>query len=185
MLDAHFRDLVENGPYLGFADPDVRDVDAPKVWRPAPDPVTAWRALRDAIAARGLPPDVLPLEPVPAETRPDSILPVVGQSVSEPPEREAGRLAFGGLVEGRSDPGGQLPLLPAPEGPRVPLLELADVRGGPIMARGRGAPLDLRLFVGAVLWTPHHARASGRTSRLIRWRGFQVEPAFRIPVTGR
>ena len=66
-------------------------------------------------------PDVLPPEPVPAETRRDSLLPVV-QSVSEPPEREAGRLAFGGLIEGRADPGGQLPLLPAPEGPRVPLL---------------------------------------------------------------
>ena len=121
MLDAHFRDLVENGPYLGFADPDVRDVDAPKVWRPAPDPVTAWRAMRDAVAERGMPPDVMPPEPVRAQTRPDSLLPVV-QSVSEPPEREAGRLAFGGLIEGRADPGGQLPLLPAPEGPRVPLL---------------------------------------------------------------
>ena len=168
MLDAYFRELVENGPYLGYADPDVRGVDAPKVWRPAPDPVTAWRAMRDVMAARGMPPDVLPPEPVPAETRRDSLLPVV-QSVSEPPEREAGRLAFGGLIEGRADPGGQLPLLPAPEGPRVPLLELADVRGGPIMARGRGAPLDLRLFVGAVLWTPHHARATrGRLAVTVR-----------------
>ena len=107
-------------------------------------------------------------EPVSAETRRDSLLPVV-QSVSEPLEREAERLAFGGLIEGRADPGGQLPLLPAPEGPRVPLLELADVRGGPIMARGRGAPLDLRLFVGAVLWTPHHARATrGRLAVTVR-----------------
>ena len=171
MLDAYFRDLVEGGPYLESrrrADPDVRGVDAPKVWRPAPDPVTVWRALRDTIADKGLPPDVLPPEPVPAETRPDPLLSVV-QSVSEPSERDAGRLAFGGLIEGRADPGGQLPLLPAPEGPRVPLLELADVRGGPIMARGRGAPLDLRIFVGAVLWTPHHARATrGRLAVTVR-----------------
>ena len=45
-------------------------------------------------------------------------------------------------------------------GPRVPLLELADVRGGPIMAQGRGAPLDLRLMVAACILTPHAARAS-------------------------
>ena len=84
----------------------------------------------------------------------------------------------------RASASARLPMFPE-TGPRVPLLELADVRGGPIMARGRGAPLDLRIFVGAVLWTPHHARASGRTSRLIRWRGFQVEPAFRILEIGR
>ena len=132
-------------PDTSESGPDPEDVDAPKVWRPAPEPVRA-------------------------QTRLDSLLPVVQvQSVSEPPEREAGRLAFGGLIEGRADPGGQLPLLPAPEGPRVPLLELADVRGGPIMARGRGAPLDLRLFVGAVLWTPHHARATrGRLAVTVR-----------------
>ena len=45
-------------------------------------------------------------------------------------------------------------------GPRVPLLELVDVRGGPIMAQGRGAPLDLRLMVAACILTPHAARAS-------------------------
>ena len=44
-----------------------------------------------------------------------------------------------------------------------------DVRGGPIMARARGAPLDLRIFVGAVLWTPHHARATrGRLAVTVR-----------------
>ena len=139
-------------------------------WVPAPrlDPLTVWQVARDFVADAGLPDSILPPEPVSAETRRDSLLPVV-QSVSESPEREAGRLAFGGLIEGRADPGGQLPLLPAPEGPRVPLLELADVRGGPIMARGRGAPLDLRLFVGAVLWTPHHARATrGRLAVTVR-----------------
>ena len=139
-------------------------------WVPATrlDPLTVWQVARDFVADAGLPDSILPPKPVSAETRRDSLLPVV-QSVSEPPEREAGRLAFGGLIEGRADPGGQLPLLPAPEGPRVPLLELADVRGGPIMARGRGAPLDLRLFVGAVLWTPHHARATrGRLAVTVR-----------------
>ncbi len=93
-------------------------------WVPAPrlDPLTVWQVARDFVADAGLPDNsILPPQPVSAETRRDSLLPVV-QSVSEPPEREAGRLAFGGLIEGRADPGGQLPLLPAPEGPRVPLL---------------------------------------------------------------
>ena len=99
-----------------------------------------------------------------AATRTDPILPTV-QSVREHPARAAGRLAFGGLVEGREDlPAvGQLPLFATARGPRVPILELADVRGGPIMAQGRGAPLDLRLFVGASLMTPFADR-SGRTT---------------------
>ena len=95
---------------------------------------------------------------VAAATRADPLLPVV-QSVREAPEREAGRLAFAGILDGRELPA-QLPMFPAPEGPRVPLLELADYRGGPIMARGRGAPLDLRLFVGACLLTEHEFRAA-------------------------
>ena len=75
----------------------------------------------------------------PPEVRPESrlnpILPVV--SVSEAPEREAGRLAFAGILDaGRQLPDAQLPLLPAPEGPRVPLLELVDRWGVPTMARG-------------------------------------------------
>ena len=74
-----------------------------------------------------------------SESRVDPILPVLA-SVRQAPAREAGQLAFGGIVEGRELAGAQLPLLPAPEGPRVSLLEIADVRGGPIMARGRGAP---------------------------------------------
>lgn len=94
-----------------------------------------------------------------AETRPDPLLPVAAV-IREVAEREAGQLAFGGVLDPGRDVSAQLPLLPAPDGPRVPLLELADVRGGPVMARGRGAPLDLRLFVGACLWTPHHARSA-------------------------
>ena len=79
-------------PRLAWAVPLERQGQSQPVGRPAPDPVTAWRAMRDAVAERGMPPDVMPPEPVRAQTRPDSLLPVV-QSVSEPPEREAGRLA--------------------------------------------------------------------------------------------
>ena len=81
--------------------------------------------------------------------------------VREHPAKVAGQLAFGGLVEGRNDLADtQLPLLPGSEGPRVSLLDLADVRGGPIMARGRGAPLDLRILVAACIMTPQDARKS-------------------------
>ena len=96
-------------------------------------------------------------EGVRAVTRVDPILPALRvTSVLEPRAREAGRLAFGGLVEGREDlTETQLPLFDlGQEGPRVAMLELADARGGPIMARGRGAPLDLRLFVAACVMTP-------------------------------
>lgn len=101
--------------------------------------------------------------------RPDPILPVVVESVNEAPEREAGRLAFGGIVEDRKSLPAQLPLLPRPEGPRVPLLELSDYRGVPTMARGRGAPLDLRLAVGVCVLTPHAVReARGRIAVTVR-----------------
>ena len=59
----------------------------------------------------------------------------------------------------RASASARLPMFPE-IGPRVPLLELVDVRGGPIMAQGRGAPLDLRLMVAACILTPHAARAS-------------------------
>ncbi|MDE2806553.1 MAG: hypothetical protein OXN18_15530 [Gemmatimonadota bacterium] len=100
-----------------------------------------------------------------AVTRVDPILPALsGAKVLEPAAREAGRLAFGGLVEGRENLAEtQLPLFDlGQEGPRVAMLELADARGGPVMARGRGAPLDLRLFVAACVMTPKAAR-EGRT----------------------
>ncbi len=97
---------------------------------------------------------------VDAVSRPDLLLPVV-QSVREHPAKEAAQLAFGGLSEGRDDLAeAQLPLLPGSVGPRVPLLDLVDFRGGPIMARGRGAPLDLRLLVAACIMSPHDARKS-------------------------
>ena len=107
------------------------------------------------------PPDVR------AVARVDPILPVV-QSVREHPARQMGRLAFGGLVEGRELPA-QLPLLPTPEGPRVPLLELSDYRGVPTMARGRGAPLDLRLAVASCVMTPMALRSTqGRIVATVR-----------------
>ena len=51
--------------------------------------MTAWRAMRDVMAARGMPPDVLPPEPVPAETRRDSLLPVV-QFIDRTSSRSSG-----------------------------------------------------------------------------------------------
>ena len=70
----------------------------------------------------------------PTEVRPnrriDPIFPVV-QSVREAPEREAGRLAFGGIIEDRKSLPAQLPLLPTPEGPRVPILERRAVNRVP------------------------------------------------------
>ena len=109
------------------------------------------------------PPEVRP------ERRIDPILPVVVEAVKEAPEREAGRLIFGGVVEERKSLPAQLPLLSAPEGPRVPILELSDYRGVPTMARGRGAPLDLRLAVAACVLTPHVARAArGRLAVTVR-----------------
>lgn len=102
-----------------------------------------------------------------AERRVDPILPVA--RVREHPAREAGRLIFAGVIEERKSLPAQLPLLPRPEGPRVPILELSDWRGVPTMARGRGAPLDLRLAVGACILVPHAARAArGRLAVTVR-----------------
>ena len=81
------------------------------------------------------------------ETRRDRrILPVV-----RPVEREAVLPALAGRYE--LDPGAPtLPLFPSrPVAHRVPLLDLVDAAGVPIMARGRGAPLPSRLHVGLLL----------------------------------
>lgn len=121
------------------------------------DPMRAWDTMREKIVEHGLPAEAMPPRPTKSETRPDPLLPVV-RTVKEAPEREAARLAFGGLVEAGEDPGVQLTMFPSTPGPVVPLLDMADMRGGPIMARGRGAPLDLRLLVGACLSTPHGIR---------------------------
>ena len=64
------------------------------------------------------------------------------------PQREAGAL-FGGIADGRRvGPQPDLPLWPdvAPR-KRVPLLDLVDAAGVPVMANGKGVPLQLRLIV--------------------------------------
>ena len=66
----------------------------------------------------------------------DPIFPVV-QSVREAPEREAGRLAFGGIIEDRKSLPAQLPLLPTPEGCRVS--RSLSSRTGGASRRWRGA----------------------------------------------
>ena len=94
---------------------------------------------------------------VAAESRRDPLLPVV-RSVTEAPEREAGRLAFGGILDAGDVRPGQLALFPGTDGPRVPLLELVDAHGVPTMAQGRGAPLELAVYVAACIMTPYKAR---------------------------
>lgn len=83
------------------------------------------------------------------ETRKDArILPriVIAESV----ERERGRL-FGGLTDNRRP--ADLPLFPelSREAHPVPILDLADATGLPVMVSGKGAPLPLRLFVRAMV----------------------------------
>ena len=113
---------------------------------------------------------------VDAETRPDPILST--WRTGEAPEREAGRLSFGGLVPDPAPaPPGQLPLLPTHVA-RVALLELADLTGVPTMAQGRGAPLDLRLAVAACLFTPA-AERTGRRRLAVTVR--QLAPGFLWP----
>ena len=103
------------------------------------------------------------------ERRHDPILPRV--VISELPDRKAGML-FGGLHEDRRL--GHQPVLPlSPEVPKVklvPLLDLADAAGLPVMARGSSAPLQLRLFIKAIMSVPLENR---------------TRPVVRIAVTVR
>ena len=104
---------------------------------------------------------ILPVAPLPKAT--------ALVTVREMPERTAGRVAFGGIIEGRNLPEGQLPLFPAPAGHRVAILELSDLAGVETMKRGRGAPLGLRLAVGACILTEHATRGSrGRMAVTVR-----------------
>ena len=82
------------------------------------------------------------------ETRKDKRLLAV---LPPTPERKRGML-FGGLTNERRDP--QLPLFPdlaQPIRKSVAILDLADASGVPVMSKGRGAPLPLRLFIRAGL----------------------------------
>lgn len=64
-------------------------------------------------------------------------------------ERQRGTL-FGGLLEGRGE-NPELPLFDPPPRKSVAILDMADASGVPVMAQGKGAPLEARLFVGAAL----------------------------------
>jgi hypothetical protein len=98
----------------------------------------------------------VPLPPVRANVRVDPILPAI--RLSQAPERDRGQL-LGGLIP--DAPPAALPLVPdAAPGVRVPLLEVADAHGVVSMARGRGAPLDLRLMVEALLSVPPEHRTT-------------------------
>ena len=84
------------------------------------------------------------------ETRKDKRLLAV-QVLPPTPERKRGML-FGGLVNELRD--AQLPLfqdLAPPVRKSVAILDLADASGVPVMSKGRGAPLSLRLFIRAGL----------------------------------
>ena len=154
-------------------------MDANDAWRRSPDPeaanVTATKeAVRklaklpeapDSTSGRSLLAaalDKLPCE-VRAVARPDPLLPVVRVS-GEPRERTRGRIAFGGILDTGDPPPGQLTLFPSPgPGPRVAILEVSDAYGVPTMARGRGAPLELGVFVSAATMTPQDARRGRST----------------------
>ena len=91
-------------------------------------------------------------QPVEPDRRADKrILPTI-KVIETRPERRAGML-FGGVHDGRrvTDVALELPLWPdTPAAKRVPLLDIVDLAGVPVMAKGRGAPLPNRLFLRAL-----------------------------------
>ena len=103
--------------------------------------MTAWQKWRgrdlQAVAVR-------------PETRKDKrILPKIEIGQSHP-DRERGML-LGGLTDGRQ-PTRELPLFPElSDRNRVPILELVDTAGLPVMAGGKGAPLGLRFAIRSLL----------------------------------
>ena len=145
---------------------------------PNPDVLTiegmhaAWQRARDGGATVPHPLGPLVLEcqnrPQPAEwKRHDPILPRI--TVGAPgPERERGERLLSCLAPTKQE---QLPLLqelhPDDAAAAVPLLELADAHGAQSIARGRGAPLDLRLVVESVLSVSYELRE--RESVRIAW----------------
>ena len=66
------------------------------------------------------------------------------------------------------------------------LLELVDRYGVPTMAQGRGAPLELAVYIGACILTPHRVRVSrGRLVTTVReLRDFLFGPTWRPGPTG-
>lgn len=104
---------------------------------------------RDKLALLTLVVEAIPVKIEP-ETRKDRrILPRIKVSESRS-ARKAG-MVFGGLHYGRRVQAPELPLFAevAPD-KRVPILDLVDAAGLPVMASGRGAPLPMRLFVRAL-----------------------------------
>ena len=130
--------------------------------RGAPNGVSAL-----ALVVEALPPQVR------AARRLNPILPVVKRLPEVKvgggsPEREAGQRVLGLVpLDHRR---GQLPLFgPSAEGPRVALLEMADRAGMVTMAKGRGAPLALRLPVFAMLdLPPEHRHDTARVVLKVR-----------------
>ena len=87
---------------------------------------------------------------VQAETRQDRrILPKLDVQPAHP-DRQRGMLIGGGLIDAPRER--QLPLLlDVADRNRVPILEIVDATGMPIMARGKGAPLELRFAVRSLV----------------------------------
>ena len=117
--------------------------------------VRAWAAW-----AKSLPAAVAEVTPITRRDR--RILPVVRSG--PPVTLAADRLpVIGGFTRGRvSEDIGQLPLFPtATKHHRVPLLELSDATGQPVMTQGKGAPLGLRLLIYPGLFVSVSDREKG------------------------
>ena len=87
-----------------------------------------------------------PRQVEPERRRDKRILPRI-EIIESRPARQAGQL-FANMYDKRHGKAPELPLWPdvAPA-KRVPILDIVDSAGVPVMASGRGAPLPLRLFV--------------------------------------
>ena len=105
---------------------------------------------RDGLALLTLLVEAIPVAVEP-ETRKDRrILPRIVFAESRP-ARKAGMMVAG-LHDGRHTQVPELPLFPeVATGKQVPILDLVDAAGLPVMVRGRGAPLSMRLFVRALV----------------------------------
>ncbi len=121
------------GEFVGIANVQERWLSIPEDQRP-PHPLApiihAWQEQ---------PPTATP------ESRKDRRILTTVRATESRAERQRGEL-FGGLIDGRTQ--GELPLFEAiPVRKAVPILDIADASGIPVMAQGRGAPLPARLFV--------------------------------------